>query len=264
VPRAPLAGPPRGVLPLSAALHAASARTRPVRPDTAFGRHLDAAPVLARTTLPRCPVRPSAGVPVRYSPMQGLRPAPIRPDQVGAITTAAVAGYLSDVSGTAARVEHTVLYLAVNRVADLAPGIYRHNAAAATLDLVRVGEPEPLLTRLMAYEAAIEASVICVPVGDYERGFPLYADRWYRMQNVEGGLVAERICLAAAALGLGSHIRCDFDAAGVAAAFGLHPRTQTPLAMILVGLPREPAPLHLPLNLSPPLDRAKPATEVPR
>ena len=113
----------------------------------------------------------------------------------------------------------------------------------------QAGDPLPPLAASLpvSYQAVFEASTTFFLVGDVERGVPRYGDRWYRMQHIECGLLAERICLVAAALGLGSHLRCDYEADGVGRAFGLAAPAQAPLAMVLAGPPRQPRPLHVPL-----------------
>jgi SagB-type dehydrogenase family enzyme len=192
---------------------------------------------------------PAAGIPYRCSATEGFRTDAIPADEFGAMLTAAVAGYASDLPGTAEHVAHTVPYVAVNRVRGLAPGGYRYDPASGRLEPVFAGDPLPPLAASLpvSYQAVFEASATFFLVGDVERGVPRYGDRWYRMQHIECGLLAERICLVAAALGLGSHLRCDYEADGVGRAFGLAAPAQAPLAMVLAGPPRQPRPLHVPL-----------------
>jgi hypothetical protein len=57
------------------------------------------------------------------------------------------------------------------------------------------------------------------------------------MQNVDAGVVAERLCMAAAALGLATHVRCDYSE-DINAVLGLRPGAERVLAMVLVGAPR--------------------------
>ncbi len=47
--------------------------------------------------------------------------------------------------------------------------------------------------------------------GDYEHGYRVHGDRWYRMLNLHAGILAQRIGLAATGLGLGSMQRCDYE-----------------------------------------------------
>src|SRR2546430_16367195 len=73
---------------------------------------------------------PAAGIPYRCSATEGFRTDAISADEFGAMLTAAVAGYASDLPGTAEHVAHTVPYVAVNRVRGLAPGGYPHEPAS--------------------------------------------------------------------------------------------------------------------------------------
>ena len=208
VARAEVGGPPREVLPLSAALHAASVQHRP------------------RYAVAAGPTRPdgtlAAGIPRRSSPTQGFRPTAIGAHELTAMAAQATAD--------------TALYLAALRVRETEMGWYRWDRG----DLVplRAGDPTPHLT------AHRDAAVVFVPYGDDEPGFARHGDRWYRMRSIDAGLVAQRICLAAAALGLAGHIRCDYDGAGLAAALGV---PGTPLAMVLAGVPERPPALGVPL-----------------
>jgi SagB-type dehydrogenase family enzyme len=233
-----LPGPARDVLPLSAALHAASLREAPM--DSGNGLE-------ARAGEPTPGAVPAAaGIPHRYSATRGFRPDPIRADALTAILATACAGYAGDLPDT-----QVPLYVIASRVTDLAAGAYRYDPVSGRLAAVRTGDQLPVLAAglTVSYPAVSEAGAVFVTVGDYERGFPRYGDRWYRMHTIGCGVVAERVCLAASALRLGSHLRCDFDPAVVGEALGLDPGAQAPVAMVLVGPPRLPLPVHVPLTL---------------
>ncbi|MFJ3973826.1 SagB family peptide dehydrogenase [Streptomyces sp. NPDC090021] len=77
--------------------------------------------------------------------------------------------------------------------------------------------------------------VTLLPVGAPESGLAAFGDRWYRIQQIEAGLLAQRTALAAAALGLGSHVHCDFDVAGATAALGLDDGPLSALVLVTVG-----------------------------
>ncbi len=280
-----LPGPARDVLPLSAALHAASARDASLRDASLRDASLRTAsphaasphaasphaasvrdaPTGAGNGVEACagqnasggvrlagrPVRAAAGIPHRYSATPGFRPDPIRADDLAAILATACAGYAGDLPDTTGYATQVPLYVIANRVTGLTAGAYRYDPVSGRLAAVRTGDLLPVLAPglTVSYPAVSEAGAVVVAVGDYERGFPRRGDRWYRMHTIGCGLVAERVCLAAAALRLGSHLRCDFDPAVVGHVLGLDPRAQTPVAMVLAGPPRLPLPLHVPLTL---------------
>lgn len=72
-------------------------------------------------------------------------------------------------------------------------------------------------------------------LGDYLAGFALAGSRWYRTLNVAAGIAAQRMALAATALGLGQRIVCAYDTARVVATLGLEPGTARPLCQVIVG-----------------------------
>jgi hypothetical protein len=58
-------------------------------------------------------------------------------------------------------------------------------------------------------------SVNLFPIANYQSGFAAYGDRWYRMQNMEAGMIAQRLYLAAAALNLGCRASLGFPVQGI-------------------------------------------------
>jgi SagB-type dehydrogenase family enzyme len=104
--------------------------------------------------------------------------------------------------------------------------IYLHDAAGTyryDKELVPTagGPLAPAAQSAMLAEEFRTAALTIVPVGDFERGLRLHGDRWYRMRNIEAGVLAQRVCLAAAAMGLDSHVHCDFDVTAMARALGV-------------------------------------------
>ncbi|KOG92002.1 hypothetical protein ADK38_00090 [Streptomyces varsoviensis] len=71
-------------------------------------------------------------------------------------------------------------------------------------------------------------------VGDRDWAFDTFGDRGYRVLNQEGGLLAHRVCVAAAAQGLSGRIVNAYHADGVRAALGLTERRHTPVFQILL------------------------------
>ena len=52
-------------------------------------------------------------------------------------------------------------------------------------------------------------------------GFQVYGDRWYRMQNMEAGIIAQRLYLAAAAQNLGCRASLGFVTPAINKLLGL-------------------------------------------
>ncbi|MFJ9629558.1 SagB family peptide dehydrogenase [Streptomyces sp. NPDC101175] len=71
-------------------------------------------------------------------------------------------------------------------------------------------------------------------VGDRDWAFDTFGDRGYRVISQEAGLLAHRVCVAAAAQGLSGRIVNAYHAEGVRAALGLTERRHTPVFQILL------------------------------
>ncbi|GGN26308.1 SagB family peptide dehydrogenase [Streptomyces fuscichromogenes] len=71
-------------------------------------------------------------------------------------------------------------------------------------------------------------------VGDRDWAFDTFGDRGYRVLSQEAGLLAHRVCVAAAAQGLSGRIVNAYHAEGVRAALGLTQRRHTPVFQILL------------------------------
>lgn len=245
-----LGGPERTVLPLAGALHAAAVGRRPRPAEGA----LPPWPGGDLTTGLQLPAEDPqndllAGIMGRRSAMEGYRPTPIDLGQLAEMLRAASSACPSDVPGTAPQLDNTLLYVAVQRVTGLATGLYGYHPASNGLEPSRPGETLLSLApgAFSWHAAAFEAAVAFLLVADLERGLDLYGDRWYRMQNIEAGIVAQRFSLAAAGQGLAAHIRCDYVTEAIDAALRLRTPAQTTLTVILAGPPRGAGPVVHPL-----------------
>lgn len=171
----------------------------------------------------------------------GFQASSLTREQFGQILVAAGNGYLSDLHGTMDGVAHTLLFCASNTVSGFDSGMYFYNAFGRTVNLVRRGDMRAEVRRTipsLAVAYSIRDAAACfVPAGSYERGFDVYGDRWYRMQNIEAGIMAQRIALAAASLGLGSRINCGYRTERADEMLGACDSSLRTLVQIFVGLP---------------------------
>ena len=71
-------------------------------------------------------------------------------------------------------------------------------------------------------------------VGDRDWAFGTFGDRGYRVMNQEAGLLAHRVCIAAAALGMSGRVINAYHAEGVRSALGLTEQRHTPVFQILL------------------------------
>ncbi|MEO3805421.1 SagB family peptide dehydrogenase [Nonomuraea sp. B1E8] len=240
----------------AAALHRACASASPGAPRIADAPHSPGSPEPAVVPPPRPQVRagralpapepatgahPAAGVPRRTSPVAGYRPVPLMGRALGAVLAAAGGGYPADLPGAATGPAATALCLLSLRVEGLPRGAYWYDPARHTLhELAGAGEVEAVATgRLLANTrvALRGAAAALVPVGDPLAGARLFGDRWYRMQQMEAGLVAQRAALAAAALGLAARIHSDGANETTDEVLGLAATSLRSLSFVAMGTP---------------------------
>lgn len=181
------------------------------------------------------PVRLYAEIAARVSAPAGFAPSPIGADQLVELLSAATQGYASDLPDTTAGPATCDLYVVVLRVDGIPRGSYRYHRG-----LVPVGpwnvRARPIAGRLPAPLLALgEAAAVVLPVGDPLGGIEYLGDPWYRIQQIEAGLIVHRTTLAAAALGLQARIHSDFCTPQTDAALGLSDPSWRSLSALFVG-----------------------------
>jgi SagB-type dehydrogenase family enzyme len=230
-------------LPATAALHASSlSQPRLPQPRTPepFRVDIPLSPGRTRVPLPAAAVRLVDGIADRASPPNGFAPQPVSLHHLAAVLNAAGTGYPSHLLPECDQLLGTFPYCLPLRVEGIAPGAYRYLPAENTV--VPVGTPEALrrvLTEarlnVMTRLALNEAGMALIPVGNYESGVRAHGDRWYRMQNIETGMMVHRATLAATAAGLTARIFSDGTRDTVDDALGLAGTPNQSLSMLLVG-----------------------------
>jgi SagB-type dehydrogenase family enzyme len=131
------------------------------------------------------------------------------------------------------------LYLLVQHVADLEPGIYHYSVLQHALEQIEVLQlPRPLVSRLfMGQPYAAAASVIIVFTAVIERSLWKYRNRGYRYILMEAGHAAQNVNLVASALELGSLNLGGFFDSELADLLSLDIDAEVPLYGIAVGAP---------------------------
>ncbi|MFJ5220795.1 SagB/ThcOx family dehydrogenase [Streptomyces sp. NPDC088354] len=170
---------------------------------------------------PPAPIQLHRGINRRASTPAGFAPVPIEARQCAGLLHAAERGYSSALPGTSSGLITCALYVVVLRVAGLGRGGYRYHQGRLTRcpgDAAPLPAPGPLDAAALALG---EAAIVVVPAGHPFAGVEQYGDAWYRIQQIEAGIVTQHAALAAAALGLTSRIHSDF----------CHPRTDTALGL---------------------------------
>jgi SagB-type dehydrogenase family enzyme len=106
----------------------------------------------------------------------------------------------------------TDLYLIVNAVEGLAPGVYLHHPARGAVELVREGRFRAEATRIAAIQQyAGDAHVNLYYLAHLPSIVERYGDRGYRLAQLEGALHAGKLHLGAHTVGLGAVGSTAFD-----------------------------------------------------
>jgi SagB-type dehydrogenase family enzyme len=185
-----------------------------------------------------------AGIPrkimARRTAADGFEPVSVPLARVLEVLDAAALEIPSDIrGGHGAEFASIDLYCVANRVDGLDPACYRRSTVTGALARVReTTDPRTLFPVGGEAELAhFQAACALMIVGDYEHGYRVHGDRWYRMLNLQAGIIAQRIGLAATGLGLGSMLRCDYQAKVADRLIHAAPG-RTALVTVLVGLER--------------------------
>ncbi|MEU8588829.1 nitroreductase family protein [Streptomyces sp. NPDC048664] len=169
-----------------------------------------------------------------------FRPAPTQVDgiELWARLARARTGATSDAVPAGAPVPLEI-FLTVGDLTGVPPGCYRLDQVTGALHPVdradtgvdavtaieRVTIPGPVFKDMNA---------VVHLVGDRDWAFDTFGDRGYRVINQEAGLLAHRVCVAAAAQGMSGRVINAYHAEGVRAALGLTEQRHTPVFQILL------------------------------
>ncbi|MFI9363536.1 SagB family peptide dehydrogenase [Kitasatospora sp. NPDC053057] len=131
------------------------------------------------------------------------------------------------------------IYLTVGDLTGVPAGCYRLDQATGALH--PVGPAGPGTDAVTAIERVTipgpvfkDLNAIVHLVVDRDWAFDTFGDRGYRVLNQEAGLLAHRVCVAAAAQGLSGRIVNAYHSEGVRAALGLTEQRHTPVFQILL------------------------------
>ncbi len=162
--------------------------------------------------------------------------------QLSALLSGSMRGYGSDLGGDEAVIRHTMLFCAIHDVEGLDSGVYYYDPARQALEQVRAGdvrgELQAAITSLMFN--MFQINLCFFPVANYGPRLDAYGDRWYRVQNMEAGIIVQRLYLAAAALGLGCHTQLGFHVDAVNELLGLAETPLTSLIQVLIAPSHDP------------------------
>jgi SagB-type dehydrogenase family enzyme len=229
------------LLPHLTALHTAAARCPSGPPEQDPAPPGPPEPHDERTVHlpPGSRARLADGIPARASALTGYLPTALDLDSLATVLAATATGYPSDLPSTPRGPISVIPYVLVQRVAGITPGAYRYQPDTHTL--IPVGDPHTVAAVIQGplqpntRHALPEAAAVLLPVGDPLAGVHQLADRWYRIQQIEAGLMVHRATLAATAHGLAARIHSDGTNHTTDTALGLHTTPLRSLCFLLLG-----------------------------
>lgn len=135
------------------------------------------------------------------------------------------------------------LYLSIFGVEGMQNGAYVYSGKDHTLQLIHPGDYRLLLQDAMTmHNVSLFQVPLCVHiVGDRQYEKEQLGYRGYRMQQMEAGILLQKLLLAASALGLGGHPLLGFDVNTCDHLYRLHEQGQTTLIQIPIGFYEERA-----------------------
>ncbi|MGG3739353.1 SagB family peptide dehydrogenase [Aeribacillus pallidus] len=129
------------------------------------------------------------------------------------------------------------LYGCLYNIEGIPNGAYHYDSAAHTLRQIHLGDHRLQLQYGMSgHNVNLFQVPLCLHVaGDKDHFITELGYRGYRIQQMEAGMLVQRLLLAAAALGLGGHPLLGFDANLCDAIYKMGPQGKTTLIQIPIG-----------------------------
>lgn len=176
----------------------------------------------------------------RYSPDRDFVISKVSQKQLAELLQEATASfsYTNDLDGTkpnsASRVS---LYVCVHNVSDVADGAYRYDSSSHTLRMIRPGDYRSWLQLGMTVDNVNLFQVpLCFHVaGSKDHHIPALGYRGYRIQQMEAGMLVQRLLLSASAIGMGGHPLLGYDARLSDEIYRMPQRGMTSLIQIPIG-----------------------------
>jgi SagB-type dehydrogenase family enzyme len=136
------------------------------------------------------------------------------------------------------------VFLTVGDLTGVPAGAYRLDAESGALhpvprpDAAADADPPDAVTTIeratIPGPVFTHVNAIVHLVADRDWAFDTFGDRGYRVINQEAGVLAHRVCVAAAAQGMSARVVNAYQAEGVRAALGLTGQRHTPVFQILL------------------------------
>lgn len=153
----------------------------------------------------------------RYSPDSDFMMSKVSQEQLALLLRDATASfrYWNDLDGDHKNsVSRVSLYVCLYNVDGIPEGAYHYDSAAHALRLVRLGDHRLQLQQGMPSDNVNLFQVpLCFHIaGNKDHLTTTMGYRGYRIQQMEAGMLVQRLLLAATAIGLGGHPLLGFDA----------------------------------------------------
>jgi SagB-type dehydrogenase family enzyme len=176
----------------------------------------------------------------RYSPESEFVMNPITSTQVGALLQDAATSfkYRNDLDGPHEHAISRVMpYVCTYKVEGIPDGSYRYDAATHALRRISPGDHRPRLQQGMYLDNVNLFQVpLCLHVtGNTDFFKPELGYRGYRIQQMEAGILVQRLLLAASAVGLGGRPLLGFNANNCDEIYKIAPQGKTSLIQIPIG-----------------------------
>lgn len=128
------------------------------------------------------------------------------------------------------------VYLSVQAVTDIMPGLYHYHAVDHALEYMRPGQLGPMLSALSFQQPYLAtASVVFLITGCFERMRWKYGQRAYKYMCIDAGYLGQNIYLVAESMGLGACAIAGFVDDALEQLLGIDGRNELILLLTTVG-----------------------------
>jgi len=128
------------------------------------------------------------------------------------------------------------VYLSVQAVTDIMPGLYHYHAVDHVLEYMRPGQLGPMLSALSFQQPYLAtASVVFLITGCFERMRWKYGQRAYKYMCIDAGYLGQNIYLVAESMGLGACAIAGFVDDALEQLLGIDGRNELILLLTTVG-----------------------------
>jgi SagB-type dehydrogenase family enzyme len=173
----------------------------------------------------------------RHSGFEDFRMGWLTKEQLSILLSEATRSFVNDLDLPSTRTRRVELYCVLNYVKEVVPGVYRYDADNHCLRIIEEGDRRWQLqvNYTMSNINMFQISAGFFIVGDYSAAFKAYGNRGYRIQNIEAGIMIQRLYAASAAQGLSCQALLGVDVDGMDDLLKLRGTRLTTLMEVVIG-----------------------------